>query len=175
MEAQLHRQTFDFESKTQPKCYVWSGVKSTFSPTSEGYFFICGADSACLFCFEPHQDGGWLASMRAMRRKKAPRNFWADKISFTLSSKCAKSELPHYASDLVSISLSFQTTTFHYSPSSLPPPVCPSPLLTHSPTFFPCLPSCLPPSTSPLPSLPLSAPPPSTAHPFQEPWLRSPR
>lgn len=63
VETQLHRQTFDFESKTKPKCYVWSGVKSTFSPTSEGYFVICGADGACLFCFEPHQDGGQLASM----------------------------------------------------------------------------------------------------------------
>lgn len=77
VEAQLHRQTFDFESKTKPKCYVWSGVKSTFCPTSEGYFVICGADGACLFCFEPHQDGGQWASMWAMRgeEKKAAHNF----------------------------------------------------------------------------------------------------
>lgn len=149
------------------------GVKSTFSPTSEGYFVICGADVFILLRTTP----GWRpVSLNASyaEKKKAAHNFWADKISFTLSSKCAKSELPHYVSDLVSISLSFQTTTFHYSPSSLPP-VCPSPLLTHSATFFPCLPSCLPPSTSPLPSLPLSAPPPLHCTPFPGAWVKKPK
>lgn len=55
-----------------------------------------------------------------------------------------------YPSDLVSISLSFQTTTFHYSPPHPVPPTPPLPSLTHSLTLFPCLPHS-PPLPSPLP------------------------
>lgn len=54
-----------------------------------------------------------------------------------------------YPSDLVSISLSFQTTTFHYSPPH--PRSAHPPSLTHSLTLFPCL-SLSPPS--PLPCTP---------------------
>lgn len=66
---------------------------------------------------------------------------------------------PLYASNLVSISLSFQTTTFHYSPPpspSFPAPAHP-PLSLPTPSLF-----SLPPFSSP-------------ALPGQKPRLRDPR
>lgn len=103
--------------------------------------------------------------------EEAPCDFWESRERLTLRGSTCEARTPCsplHASDLVSISLSFQTATFHYPPS--PPPFtsrsnCPSPP-TYSLPDFPPLSSSLRPSTPPLPSLPFSLPrqPPRPLH-----------